>query len=372
MTQYFYEGGRLLFPPLVLVWFIFLFVAWGPRRMRPHLTGMAMALVAALLVALPMYVTMAATNAPFSSRLNDSGVEASLFGQFRDYASLDPSAQTTLVGRIVNPFLAYTALPDTSGIWYGQDQPMVPPVLVPLFLLGAGFSLWRLRSPGSVVLLAILAASAGNTLVQESLWYARYVMAMPFLPVLMAIGLRCVVPMLWPRARLPESLGWRKAGAAVVPGLAALAMVGQAVYFFGPFQQAYAVSWRASDSRPDSNDAVLRASELPDIARMQVVLIGRNLPEEHVPRGLFGFLVPDALYPLAVQTSADVSPDYLAKLPRDRGYVFFVEGADTETMRRLAEAFLLGSPRYSTRSMLPAWDELLMFVVPPPPDAPTK
>jgi hypothetical protein len=235
-----------------------------------------------------------------------------------------------------------------------------------------GFSLWRLRSPGSVVLLAILAASAGNVLVQENLWYARYVMAMPFLPVLMAIGLRCVVPMLWPRTRLPASPGWRKAGVAVVPGLAALALVGQAVYFFGPFQTAFAMSWRASDSRPDSNDAVLRAAELPDIARMQVVLIGQNLPEEHVPRGLMGFLIPDALYPVAVVSSADLTPDYLAQLPRDRGYVFFVEAADRESMRRLAEVFPLDSPRYSTRPMLPVQDQLLMFVVPPPPDAPTN
>lgn len=372
MTQYFFEGGRLVYPPLVLIWLLYLLLAWGPRRMlRSHGRGMLTACAAAGLVALPMYVTMAATGAPFSSRFNDSGGGGGLVDQLGEYDSLDPFSQVFLLRRLADPFLAYVALPDSTGEYYGSDQPMVLPVLVPLLLLGVGHSLWRPRSPAVVVLMGVLAVAAGNTIMQETRWYPRYVAAMPLLPVLMAVGLRYTVPLLWPKAALPASRRWRQAGAAVVPVLAGAALVLQAAYYFGPFREAYAISFRASKPYRDSNDAVLRAAALPDPVRTQVVLVSMTDQDIHVPRSFYGFLIPGS-YPLMTIPAGDFSDEFLASLPRDQGYAFFLEPTDPESWQRLAKAFPIGAPAYSNQLYLPPSEEYLLFLVPPPESAPAS
>lgn len=372
MTQYFFEGGRLLFPPLVLIWFGYLLIVWGPRRMmRAHGRGMITALAAAILVALPLYLTMAAVSAPFSSRFNDAGGSSGLLDNLNRYDSLDPFSQTMLLSRFVNPFLAYVALPDSTGAFYGNDQPMVLPILVPLLLLGAAQCVWRARSPAIIVLMGVLAVSAGNILIQETLWYPRYVAAMPLLPVLMAVGLRYTVPLFWPNSRLPASPCLRKAGALVVPVLAGAALVLQAVYFFGPYREAYAGSFRAGRSYRDANDAALRAAAVPDSLGIQPIVVDHGDQDAHSPRTLFGFLVPGS-YPLLTLQTGEFTDAFLADLPRDRGYAFFLEADDAESYRRLANAFPIGAPAYSNRPLLPASEEYLLFLVPPPEDAPAE
>ena len=372
LTGYFFEGGRLLYPPLVLVWLIYLLLVWGPRRMiRAHGRGMLTAFAAALLVALPMYVTMAATNAPFSSRLSDSGGGSGLVDQLSEYDSLDPFSQVFLLRRLVDPFLAYVALPDSTGEFYGSDQPMVLPVLVPLLLLGVAHSLWRARSPAIIVLMGVLAVAAGNIIMQETRWFPRFVPAMPLLPLLMAVGLRYTVPQLWPLPTLPSSSWLRAVGSALVPVIAGAALVLQTIYFFGPYREAYAVSFRAANPNRDPYDAVLRAVALPDPHRTQVVLVSTFAQDEHTPRGFFGFLMPDSLY-LLIPPPGSFDADFLASLPRDHGYAFFLEPTDAESYRLLADAFPVGAPAYSNLPLLPASEEYLLFYVPPPENAPAN
>lgn len=372
MTQYFFEGGRLLYPPLALIWLIYLLIAWGPRRMiRAHGRGMITAFTAALLAALPMYVTMAAANAPFSSRLNDSGGGVGLVDQLSEYDSLDTFSQVFLLRRLVDPFLTYVALPDSTGEYYGNDQPMVLPVLVPLLLLGAAHSLWRARSPAIIVLMGVLTVAAGNIIMQETRWFPRFVPAMPLLPLLMAVGLRYTVPLLWPLPALPASSRLRAAGAAVVPIAAGAALVLQAVYFFGPYREAYAVSFRAANPNRDPYDAVQRAVALPDPRRTQVVLVSTFEQDEHTPRGFFDYLMPNSL-PLLIPPPGSFTNDFLASLPRDHGYAFFLEPADTRSYRLLSNAFPVGAPLYSNQPLLPASEEYLLFYVPPPENAPAN
>ncbi len=363
LTQYFFEGGRLLYPPLVLAWFGFLWLAWRRRGMAAHRRGMAVALLAAVLVAMPMYVTMAATGAPFSSRFNDSGGVSNLIGNLGQFEAANSFTRHTMLRHYIEPFLSYVALPDATGEFYGSDQPMVLPVLVPLLLLGVAHSIWRLRAPGVVVLGGILATAAGNVLVQETLWYPRYLPAMPLLAVLMAVGLRYSLPLLWP-LRIDGSRLRRAAGAVMI-GLALAAAAIQVGYTFGPFRAAYAVSFRAARSSRDAQDAVMRAAALPDIAQTQVVIVDAVEQDVHVPRGMLTFLV-DHDYPVLLVTAAAFTPQYLVDLPRDRGYAFFLEPGDAESYRRLADAFPVGHPAYSTRALLPAHEEYLMFVIPPP------
>lgn len=361
LTQYFFEGGRLLYPPLVLVWFAYLWLAWGPRRMAAHRRGMAVALLTALLVALPMYVTMAVTGAPFSSRFNDSSGVSNLLGSLGQFEQASPFSQHAMLRHYAEPFLSYVALPDVTGEYHGSDQPMVLPALVPLVLLGAAQVLWQLRAPGVVVLGGILATAAGNLLIKETLWYPRYVAAMPLLPVVMAVGLRYTLPLLWPLPSLRPRL--RRAGAALMIGLALAAAAAQAGYYFGPYRTAYAVSFRAAKVSRDAQDAVVRAAALPEIFQTQVVIVDAVEQDVHVPRGMLTFLV-DHQYPVQLIAAAAFTAQYLAELPRDRGYAFFLEPSDAESYRRLADAFPVGHPAYSTVPLLPAHEEYLMFLAP--------
>jgi hypothetical protein len=362
MTQYFYEGGRLLFPLLVLAWFVYMIIVWGVRRMRPHRRGMAIALLAAVLVALPMYVTMAVTGAPFSSRFEESGGTSGLSHTLREFTTLPPFDQYTAARQFVDPFLVYMALPDATGDFYGSDQPLVLPILVPLLFLGLAHILWRPRSPAVLVAGLVLAASAGNILLSANDWSNRYVMVMPMLPVLMAVGLCYTLPLLWPRASWPHSPRLRRVGALLLPLLALSIAALQLTYYLGPFQRDYAVSFRAAKPGADFNDALLRAAALPDAGARQVILVSATYQDAHVPRGLFSFLV-DSDYPVLTMTRDQLTPDFLLTLPRDRGYVFFLEPADAESLRVLASAFPLGPPDYSTRPLLPANEQYLMFVV---------
>jgi hypothetical protein len=245
---------------------------------------------------------------------------------------------------------------------------MVLPVLVPLLLLGAALCVLRLRSPASVVLLAILAASAGNVLVQETLWYPRYIIAMSFVTVLIAVGLRYTLPLLWPRDRLPESARWRAVGAALTPLIAGLALIWQLVYFAGPYQRAFGISWRSGDAYYDSNDAILRIARLPDASRYEVIIVSRANEDVHVARGLHDFLIQSA-YGLDVLAVDRFTAEYLAQLQRDRGYAFALEPGDTASYALLADAFDLEAPLYSTTQWMPADQAYLLYLVPPPVDA---
>jgi hypothetical protein len=214
----------------------------------------------------------------------------------------------------------------------------------------------------------VLAASTGNIFMQETLDYVRYLIVTPFIPILIAVGLRYSVPMLWPSATRPASRAVRRAGRAVVPLVAVGIALWQVVYYFGPFRVEYAVSLRAGHAAPDPQDAVLRVAELPTGDQLQVIIVTRTGQDLWVARALNGFLSRTP-YPLEVVDSNLFTPDYLAALPRDRGYAFFLEPADSDSYRRLAEAFPLGSPLYSTDPLIPVTEAYIGFVVPPPPGA---
>ena len=364
MTQYFFEGGRYVFPLATLAWFIWLLIS-RPRRTRPHWRGMALGLVTAGLVALPLYATMLYTHGPFASRFNDSGGASYVAGLFQNYSELDAFSQHIAVRQLFNPFLIYVSVVDRTGSWFGLDQPMVLPILVPLLLLGVGHSLWRLRSLGIVVLGVVLTTSFGNILMRETLDYVRYIIVTPFIPILIAIGLRYTLPMLWPTTALMTSNRLKKAGRITTVVLAAGITIGQAIYYFGPFRAEYAVSIRDSHGGPDAQEAALRIAELPDGERYQILLVTRTDQDLHVARALNGFL-SHPTDQLEVIRSDSFTEDYLLKLPRDRAYAFFLEPADAESYRRLAEAFPLGPPDYSTDWLLPADEEYLLFLVQPP------
>src|SRR5690606_19586163 len=188
LLPYFYEGGELLYPPLLLIWAALL--AFN----RDTLRGMGWMLLAALPLALPVYYTSISYDLPLFTRLD----EANAGGYYFLELLLSPNGMAQvndyLRERLLPPLLHYVHAPDTSLFYSGQTA-LILPLLVPLFLLGLVHALRR-RS-GWLLVLWVLLTALGNSLILFNNWTARFVVVMPAIAILCAVGLRYTWEMVW-------------------------------------------------------------------------------------------------------------------------------------------------------------------------------
>ncbi len=344
LTQYFYEGGRLLFSPLVVGW---LMVVWIMRRVAArraatgyHWRHLAAGALAALLVALPVYTTLLAEGKSIVPRMETVAVGGTYYQRV-----LELGTPQTFGEHLARPFLVYVHMPET-GLFYGGAQPLILETLVPVFLLGAFGLLWRGRQPGILILLWVLLTSAGNMLMTESAIFARYVVAFPALALLLALGIRYTLPLLVLRRRwLPALM------IALALGLA----VAQMRYYFGSHLVLY-----NDQIRPgyDSEDAMFRAVDFP--SGTQVMVISAHSPGQPYLSGVLGYVNPGAV--LEVRAPEDMTPEYLAALSPAVDRAFFVEPTDGRTVTLLQQYFKLGVPQFSPYSV-PKSRQLVLFWV---------
>jgi ABC-type multidrug transport system fused ATPase/permease subunit len=269
LLPYVYEGGELLFPPLLLVWAGLL--AFNPRT-RPSLRGMGWMLLAALLLALPVYYATVSYGMPLFTRLDD----ASAGGGYLREVLLEPGGMLRLTAffsqRLLPPLLHYVHAPDPSLFYSGQTALILPP-LVPLFLLGLVHALRRAN--GALLALWVLLTALGNSLILFNNWTARFVVVMPAIAILCALGLRCTWEMVWGNLTLnPLAVSERGQGGEVsvrrtrflslqlcLFALMILSLgISQIAYYFGPhltYYQAQIIELRSH------YDVVFRTMALP-------------------------------------------------------------------------------------------------------------
>jgi hypothetical protein len=239
--------------------------------------------------------------------------------------------------------------------FYGGQQPMVLNIFVPVFLLGVAYVLARLRSPAIAILLWVALIAFGNSLIRDMAVYPRYVVAMPALVLLMAVGVRYVVPLVWPasmRSRL------------VVP-VAVLTLLiagGQVFYYFNIHLPLYQQQLRDSYAY-DGMDAVLRAGGLS--ANAQVYLIGDPVYDGEVARIWDTFLSGRA-YDMRLQSVApkEFTPEYIASLSRAHDYAFFVAPGSEFILGQLNESFQLDGPQRSSYDIPDAKEYVLYYATP--------
>jgi 4-amino-4-deoxy-L-arabinose transferase-like glycosyltransferase len=390
MTQYFYEGGRLIFPPIALGMVILTLLFWGFRRMRVFWRGIGLACFAALITIIPVYFTMLVTGTAFSSRLNESRISDDYFSNIFE-GGLDDHDLGELNRRFTDPFLVYVFGPDLSGEFYGSDQPMILTIFVPIFLLGVAHILMRPRAPALIILPWIAIASAGNIFLSNSLLFNRYVMVMPALATLLAVGVRYTLPMLIPttlkRARQAsplqsvhedESVGarlaspaetsenasrWDRRGWVIVAGVVCLIAAFHLWWYFNPFMQMFNLSYRNAKPYRDAHDAVLRVlDETRDPSNTETWVFGTFDPDTISPRLLLRFFVTDN-YPLTARQSDRITVEELCDFPRDRDYVFFIEPIDQAMYDKLSQCFTMPAPTY-TRANVPVTKAYLMYTIP--------
>jgi hypothetical protein len=331
--------------------------------------------VAAVLVAAPVYVTLASLGAPLLTRINDQGITGEYWAALLLSSADEPILQE-YTRHLIEPFLFPYHLRDAS-LFYAGGVTLLH-LLTPAFLMGAALALWRLRRPAFVLLLLWMGLTAlGNTFLADTAQSPRYVVAFPAWMLLAAAGIDVVARHLSRQdahaasSQTPTSVGaqqnrifhplpivWRGGrGARLI--LVLLLIVAQTAYYFGTHLPRFNHEFRAADLAPDGQDAMFRAAGFPPGTFLHVISDPPN--NAGFLNGLAGYLA-DGLEIRAL-TPADVTAQYLSTLPRVVDHAFFVMPDDTETVARIDRYFTLRPPE-TTPFNLPPGEAFTLYYAP--------
>lgn len=375
LTQYFYEGGRLFFPALAGAWLILL--ALGGQI---HRRGLVTALLAAILVAAPVYLTMAAGQNAFDPRLRQMGLGRAHWLEVLNGST--PGVREAQGWHIAFAFLGYVHLPDYS--WFYADRgPLLAGVLVPLALTGAAAALrWWTRPGGLLLLLWVSGSALGQSLLVDVNSSPRTVVVFPALALLVALGTRCLVRIVWPalhegpqrerslavrlagihldlRLRWPGGLPARVASILLTASAGVLLTaygVAQATTFFGDYMDRYNDNLRLAY---DGEDAIFRALDFPP--GTQVHVIGNTMLWRINVDTMLDYY--DADLEVAVLSNAEFTPDYLAGVRRDVDNAFFVAQTNRQGIDLLTGQFSVPVFKLSPYNV-PIRSQMLLYYVP--------
>jgi 4-amino-4-deoxy-L-arabinose transferase-like glycosyltransferase len=375
LTSYFYEGGRLVFLGTFAAWLVGMVVWYRPWQ---HRRGLALGLLAAVLVALPYYYALPRFSESLSPRLSAQG-----FSEFAAQLQADP---VQALVETLNGTLRYSAFHtiysyDSSGFYYGGATGAIHWFVVPFYLMGLFYALYKWRGGGVLLFIWVASVVIGLSRVVGSDWTVRFAVAFPAWALLIAAGVR------YPLEMLLESLNGRAPGSEAAdaragkPGakgaasavlapavLAPAVLVGvlgvfQLQYYYGQHLPAYQVQARMDAY--DFYDAFVRAQAVPDA---DVLVYATDV-------GVF-FPVLDTMRFLS-----DMQGDYqvwrpsegftgqLAALPPDGVYVFAIVPDDTATFEAIDRRLPLSPLPPSPFTTLPDGMEYAMFIYRPPAQA---
>ncbi|MEO8611059.1 MAG: glycosyltransferase family 39 protein [Chloroflexota bacterium] len=352
LSQYFYEGGRLLYPPLAIAWFVALAVFWRRDFNRRYAL---MSLLIALLVALPFYLTLEAQGRPFGERLNDNFIGWAFF----------TTPGEPVIRHIIQPFLAFVHDPDWrfAYLYYGGSQPLLLWYMVIPFLLGFVYMIWRILKPGMLLLaLWIVLAVLGSALVRDNGMVARYLGLFPVLTILVAVGIRYLLPLIWPReGRLPVlAMG-------LLVGVFSIAQVN---YYFGTHLPQYEVYFRQLRPGRDLDDVVLRASQLPSGTQVHIITDWPevdNYYKDQVSWTSEYFIGKKSHISLDILGQDDFTEDYLSQLSHMANQAFFVVPDDAAVLDRISHRFHYSTGEPSPYADIPADEQYILYYVPSSP-----
>jgi hypothetical protein len=367
MTAYFYEGGRLLYPAVMLAWLVLLALL---RRGALRWRGVGWLALTAGLTALPFYYAWFASGVAFAPKLT------------RYTANAAPTLRDLLDNHLTPVVTHFVSRPDGDPFYYGGATPLLLVYVVPFFLLGLFALLWRGRgTPGALLPLLWLAAMIfGGSLLPDNTWTARYVVVFPALALLVGAGVVEFCGRWRTRQAGISTGGWRTRRAEVVGTvfrtrhasslrevrivgavsslLALLLMIGQAVYYFGAHLPLVNVQVRAFIEY-DHIDALFRADSLPADTRAYLItdtyLDGFDLWQIRLYR-------PD-LPELRVMTPLAADPYFFASLDPRSPHAFFLAPDDRQT-QALVESILSPPPPQTSPYNVPPGMQYLLYFVP--------
>jgi hypothetical protein len=378
MTHYFHEGGKYLFTPVAVLW---LGGVWLFARLRPSLRNFLVAVLTCVLVALPIYVTLLATQRPLAARMvtNQAGLDGEYWQALFDSGDF----HAHIVQHLSPPFLIFVQHPDNT-LFYAGDTPLMLAFVAPAFLIGVFYAIRRWYNPGPMLLVGwILYTSFGNSLLLESANAARYVVVYPALMLLAAAGIRYTLPLLWPEQVGEAALGSANRVISLVRGRSLrhperlltahqlqfalmLALVigiagAQVDYYFNQHLPTFNEQTRASWGHRDAQDAVLRSVNFPPGTEIHIINGGRPLNMK-VIQGVLDFMASDLSLDSIPSDDRRLSA-YLAGLDDRLDHAFYVEPYDTPTLELLRQRFDLLPPQASPYN-LPVEHQYILYYVP--------
>lgn len=226
MTQYFVDEGRLFYILLVVAWIGLGILIWRPR---PSWRGLAITLAVALLVSVPYYYTIYGQGLSMFPRAETEGV--SYWQRFVTEGQFELVLEEIKYNISTN-FLLYLHNYDRPLLWlfYGGEQPLLLLWLVPFFLLGMGYALWRLRWPvGSLLVIWVISAPLGISMVSSPGATVRFTVVLPALMLAVALGLHYLYSLMTNIRYRPVMLG----------ALVGLMTFGQFNYYFSEHLPRY-------------------------------------------------------------------------------------------------------------------------------------
>ena len=352
LTQYFYEGGRFLFPVLTLGLFGLL-GSWSYiRYIRPMITPAILnkskrpdiiarlpkinpmpiiragiiLWVVAVCVGAPVYYTLIARNQGVAARLDTAGVSDKTINTFDS-----PDAVVKHVfNRLTESLMIHVAIPEAQ-FYYGGDTSFIILFVIPFFLIGTFYALWLMLFGGVFNAKYVIGATLlvmwvgitwlGNVFLEESRISARYVVEFPALAMLIALGVVSIGENLIPKNT--KRLNYFVAG--VICMLATI----QTAYYFDDHIRLFNQQFRDDRGRNyDVEDALYRSVGFPQATRIHIV----DFPTMYSPDAynILRFLTRDSGVDMQVATMkpADFTEAYLQTQPRIIDHAFYLPPVD--------------------------------------------
>jgi 4-amino-4-deoxy-L-arabinose transferase-like glycosyltransferase len=331
LTHYFYDGGRLFFTPLVILW-----LGLGVLLWKLPIRTLFLVLMPAAIIAIPFYIVQADKGLTLE-HMELVTSRDSLFERFSSGEKRTEYLREYLQegGELL------LSRPDDSNYYLGPE-PLLLIYMVPFFFIGLALTLRR----DPTILFPLWAGSAifGNSLLTNADHPTRYILLMPGLCLLMAVGLRWTLQQI-PRARHPLAL---PAAALLFSGIGI-------VYYFTVHLDGF------NRETPTQNitDAMLRSRDFP--TGTEIIMLDGKEGQYH--QHMLEFIADDINLHMVV--SQNFNQRYVNRLPRDRSYAFFLLAHHTEALELLHQNFILEPPRYTANRYVPADEAYILYFVSP-------
>ena len=354
LTQYFYEGGRLFFPVFVVAWLGWM-ILLGKRSdnfQRPSVRNVVIFVFGVLCLIIPFYFTWWMEGFPFMPRYEET-TQANL-----DWAAIlseSDSPQVLLLEHFTKPLRGYIQLPET-GWFYGGNNAIILPLLVPAFLLGTGYALNKIRQPtGALLFWWMFSVAMANNLIADNLSAPRYLLVLPVLALLIAWGGIKTTHLLIAHQRRKVVI--------VLLGLAASAY--QLNYYFGIHLPGYyrdqIYDYSDSEGRlRDSHAAFLAALQLPPFTHAHIV--SRSIIWDFDIQAMLDYMGRNDIKITHVRPSF-FNEGYLNRQANNWNFAFYISPDNLDAYLLIDEMFDIDGP-FLLPERIPPEKQLWMYFAP--------
>lgn len=347
MTQYFYEGGRLLFPAMTLAWMLIWIVY---RRFRVDWRGVFITAITFCLSAAPVYLTWQAGQLSRAPRLA-ANLKDYNFWFLYEHGQKD-AALNEFVHAIRDPLKMLIGARDQSW-FYGGDFGFILPFMIPFFVIGLLWVCWRFYQPRRILVLMWFGGLViGIALLQLQREAPRYVVVFPLMALVIALGLNSVYGWL---ARVVSSARLRR---NLLAGIMIVLCGAQVIYYFGMHLPHYNAQ---NQDAASFDDVLFRLVTLPTGTRVYIIS-DESLWVEDITT-MLDFRGRREDFSLRVMTPDEIDAAFINDLPARGQFAFFVNTADQTVPERLSQRFELMHIFYSPYHNLPEDHQYALYFV---------